>query len=61
MSIEKYRSSLVVDKYGIPHGSIFGPVLFLTYINNLPKALSQKCVLFADDTTFIIKGVDVSC
>jgi hypothetical protein len=34
--------------------------LFLIYINELPDATRHECILFADDTTVIIKGTNAN-
>ena len=55
VQINQTCSSTQTIKCGVPQGSILGPLFFILYINDLPRASKlSELLLFADDTSIFL-------
>ena len=56
----KWSENQIV-KYGVPHGSILGPLLFMTYMNDICNASEFLfSIMYTDDTPVQISGNDIT-
>ena len=53
-------SEVIEVDYGVPQGSVLGPLLFIIYANDIPHSITHGAtIMFADDTTVLVKGTDM--
>ena len=55
MVLDKNSSQVYPVNAVVPQSSIFGPTLFLLYINYLPDFVIWDITIYADDTTLCCK------
>ena len=58
---QMHDSNHKIINCGVPQGSILGPLLFISYINDIVNTTSLlELILFADDTTLLFSHPDIA-
>jgi hypothetical protein len=58
--MREYLSGSLPVRYGVPQGSVLGALLFIIYINDIPHLTKGRSIMYADDTSILNVGQDMS-
>jgi len=59
VQFENCKSGTCIIEFGVPQGSILGPLLFLLYVNDIAESTTGNILSFADDTSLFFGETNI--